>query len=78
MASEKNMRMEESGNGQQEIQEKISRATNIVMSLTKEKGITDDPSLQRKPTFWKGNIDPFIMPSLNNHSEQEELRKNLS
>ena len=74
MASEKNMRMEESGNGQQEMQEKISRATKIVINLTKGKGITDDPG---KSASWKGNIDPFIVPSLNNHGEQEELRKNL-
>ena len=50
----------------------------MVINLTKEKGITDDPSLQRKPTSWKGNIDPFIVPSLNNHGEQKELRKNPS
>ena len=47
----------------------------MVINLTKGKGITDDPG---KPISWKGNIDPFIVPSLNNHSEQEELRKNPS
>ena len=47
----------------------------MVINLTKGKKITDDPG---KPTSWKGNIDPFIMPSLNNHGEQEELRKSLS
>ena len=41
----------------------------MVASLTKGKRITDDPGLQRKPTSWKGNIDPFIVPSLNNHGE---------
>ena len=67
--------MEELESGQQEMQGKISRATKMVIKLTKGKGITDDP---RKPTSWKGNIDPFIVPSLNNHGEQEELRKNSS
>ena len=50
----------------------------MVINLTKEKGITDDLDLQRKPTSWKGNIDPFMVPSLNNHGEQKELRKNSS
>ena len=75
MENEKTPRMEELESGQQEMQEKISRATKIVINLTKGKGITDDPG---KPASWKGNIDPFIMPSLNNHGEREELRKNLS
>ena len=73
MASEKSMRMEEIESGQQEMQEKIPRATKMVINLTKGKGITDNP---RKPTSSKDNIDPFIVPSLNNHGEQEELRKN--
>ena len=47
----------------------------MVINLTKGKWITDDP---RKPISWKDNIDPFIVPSLNNHGEQEELRKNSS
>ena len=63
MASEKNMRMEEIGNGQQEMQEKIIQMTKMVMSLTKGKGITDDPSLQREPTSWKGVINPFTVPN---------------
>ena len=49
MASEKNMRMEEIKNGQQEMQEKIAQMTKIVTSLTKGKGITDDSSLQSEP-----------------------------
>ena len=52
--------------------------TKMVTNLTKGKRITDDPGLQRKPTSWKDNIDPFIVSSLNNHGEQEELRKNPS
>ena len=70
--------MEELESGQQEMQEKISRATKMVMNATKEKGITDGPGLQEEPTFWKGSIDPFIVSNLNNHVEQKELRKNLS
>ena len=75
MENEKTPRTEELEGGQQEIQEKISRATKMVINLTKGKGITDDP---REPASWKGNIDPFVVPSLNNHGEQEEPRKNLS
>ena len=75
MENEKTSRMEELESGQQEMKEKISRATKIVINLTKEKGITDDPE---KLASWKGNIDPFIMPSLNNHGEQKKLRKNPS
>ena len=69
MENEKTPRMEELENGQQEIQEKTAQMTKMVASLTKGKEITDDPGLQRKPTSWKGNIDPFIVPSLNNHGE---------
>ena len=72
------MRMEELESGQQEMQKKISRTTKIVTSSAKRKGITDDPSLQSEPTSWKSNIDPFIVPTLDNHGEQEELRKNPS
>ena len=50
MASEKNMRMEEIGNGQQKTQEKIAQMMKMVTNLTKEKRITDDPNLQREPT----------------------------
>ena len=70
------MRVEEIEKGQQEIQEKITQMTKTVTSLTKEKGITDDPSLQREPMSWKYGIDPSIVPNLNNCCEQEELRKN--
>ena len=47
MAIEKTMRVEEIEKGQQEMQEKIAQMTKTVTSLTNEKGITDDPSLQR-------------------------------
>ena len=42
MTSKKTLRMEEFENGQQEMQEKISRVTKMVINLTKGKGITDD------------------------------------
>ena len=48
MTSEKTMRVEEIEKGQQEIQEKIAQMMKTVTSLTKKKGITDDPSLQRE------------------------------
>ena len=76
MENEKTPRMEEIESGRQEIQEKTAQMTKMVTNLTKGKGITDDPGLQKKPTSWKSNMDPFIVPSLNNHGEQEELRKN--
>ena len=73
MENEKTPRMEELESGQQEMQEKISRATKMVINLTKGKGITDDLG---EPAFGKGSIYPFIMSNLNNHVEQKELRKN--
>ena len=74
MENKKTPRMEELENGQQKMQEKISRATKMVINLTKGKGITDDPG---EPASWKGGIDPFIVPNLNNPCEQESFRKNL-
>ena len=65
MASEKNMRMEEIESGQQEMQEKIAQMTKMVTSLTKGKGITDDPSLQSEPMSWKYGIDLSIVPNPN-------------
>ena len=75
MASGKTPRMEEFESGQQEMQEKISRATKMVINLTKGKGITDDPG---EPTSWKGGIDPSIVPNSDDLYEQERLRKNPS
>ena len=76
MKNEKTPRMEELESVS--IQEKTAQMTKMVINLTKRKGITDDPDLQRKPTSWKCNIDPFIVPSPSNHGKQEELRKNRS
>ena len=54
MENEKAPRMEELESRQQEMQEKISRATKMVTNLTKGKGITDDLG---EPAFWKCGID---------------------
>ena len=54
MQSEKTPGMEEFESGQQEMQEKIARMTKMVTNLTKEKGITNDPDLQRNPTSLEG------------------------
>ena len=70
------MRIEEIEKGQQEIQEKFSQVTKLVINLTKRKMITDDPSLQGRPTLRKDGIDPSIVPNPNNPCEQEKLRKN--
>ena len=78
MTSEKNMRMEEIGNGQQEMQEKIARRTKVVMDLTKGKGITEGPNLQEEPTSWKDGIDPSIGPNPNDFCQRERLRKEPS
>ena len=67
--------MEKLESGQQEMQEKITQMTKMVMSLTKGKGITDDPSLQREPTSWKDGVNPFTVPNQNELCEQERLRK---
>ena len=61
--------MKELESGQQEMQEKIAQITKMVTSLTKGKGITNDPNLQREPASWKGNIDPFIEPNLDDFYE---------
>ena len=70
MESGKTPRMEELENEQQEMQENISQMKKMVTSLTKGKGITDDPGLQREPTSWKGDIDPSIGPNSNDPCEQ--------
>ena len=68
--------MEKLESGQQEMQEKIAQMTKMVTSLTKRKGITDDPSLQRELTSWKDGIDPSIVPNPNDPCEPGRLRKN--
>ena len=47
------------------------------MNLTKGKGITEGPSLQKEPTSWKDGSDPFIVPNRNDPFEREQLRENL-
>ena len=64
MENEKTPRMEKIENGQHEIQEKTTQMAKMVTNLTKGKGITDDPGLQRKPTSWKSNIDPLDRKSV--------------
>ena len=53
MTSEKTLRIEQTEKGQQEMQEKTARMTKVVMNLTKGKGITEGPSLQKEPTSWR-------------------------
>ena len=77
MESGKTSRMEELESGQQEMQEKIAQMTKMVTNLTKGKGITDDPDLQRKPTSWKGGTNPSIEPNSDDLCEQRRLRKDL-
>ena len=46
MENGRTVRIKEIEKGQQEMQEKIFQVTKMVTSLKKEKGITEDPSLQ--------------------------------
>ena len=68
MESGKTPRMEEFESGRQEIQGNIA-------GLTKGKGITDDPDLQRKSISCKDGIDPSIEPNSDDPCEQGRLRK---
>ena len=61
--------MEELESGQQEMQEKIAQMTKMVTNLTKGKGITDNPGLQRKPTSWEGCTNLSTEPNLDNPCE---------
>ena len=71
MENEKTPRMEELESGQQEMQKKIAQMMKMVTRLTRGKGITDDPSLQREPMSWKDGIDSFTVPNQNDLCEQE-------
>ena len=75
MKNEKTPRMEKLESGKQEMQEKIFRATKMVINLTKGKGITDGP---KELVSRKDGIDPFIVSNLNNPCEQESFGKNPS
>ena len=57
------------------MQEKNAQMTKMVISLTKRKGITNDPSLQREHTSWKGDIVLSIELNSGNPCEQGRLRK---
>ena len=78
MANGKTPRIEELESGQQEMQEKIAQMMKIVINLTNGKGITDDSSLQKKPTSWKGGTTPSIEPNSDDPREQGRLRKEPS
>ena len=71
------MRIEEIKNGQQEMQKRIAQMADMVTSLTKGKGITDDPSLRGGTTSWTDDMDPSIKPNSDDPCEQR-LRKKLS
>ena len=47
----------------------------MITSLTKGKGITNDPSLQKELTSWKDSINPSIVPNSDSPCEQGRLRK---
>ena len=49
----------------------------VVINLTKGKGITEGPSLQKEPTSWKDGTDTFILLNLNDPFEQRQLNENL-
>ena len=67
--------MEKIEKGQQDMQEKISQVTKMVSSLTKRKGITEDPGSQDRHASWKNNDGQFVLLNPNNLCEQENLRK---
>ena len=60
------------------MQEKIAQMMKMVTSLTKRKGITDDPNLQRELTSGKYSINPSIAPNSDGPCEQDKSRKNPS
>ena len=63
MENEKTPRMEELESGQQKMQEKIVQMMKEMTNLTKGKGITNDLSLQIKPTSWEDYTNPSIEPN---------------
>ena len=50
----------------------------MMTSLTKKKGIAEDPDSQERLAFWKNDDGQFTMPNLNDLCEQEKLRKDPS
>ena len=75
MANGRTMRIEEIEKWQQEIQEKISQITKMVINLTKGKGIIDNLSLQVGPTLRKDDINSSIVPNPNDPREQKKIKE---
>ena len=50
----------------------------MVTSLTKRKGITEDPGSQDRLAFWKNDDGQFAVPNPNDLCEQEKLKKDPS
>ena len=69
MANERIMRMEEIEKRQQDMQVKVSQVTEMVTSLTKRKGIIEDPGSQDRPASWKNNDGQFVVLNSNNPCE---------
>ena len=61
--------MKEIEKRQQDMQEKIFQVTKMVTSLTKGKGITEDPDSQDRLASWKNNDSQFVMPNPNDLRE---------
>ena len=70
--------MEKIEKGQQDMQEKISQVTKMVMSLTKGRGLLRIPVHKIGLYLEKNNDDRFVVLNPNNLCEQEKLRKNPS
>ena len=47
----------------------------MMTSLTKKKGIAEDPDSQERLAFWKNDDGQFTMPNLNDLCVQEKLKK---
>ena len=51
------------------MQEKVSQMTEMMTSLTKRNGITENPDSQDRHAFWKNNDGQFAVLNLNNPCE---------
>ena len=61
--------MEKIEKRQQDMQEKVSQVTEMVTSLIKRKGITEDPGSQDRLVYWKNNDGQFAVLNPNNLCE---------